>query len=165
MFYNLLSDATVCIFALLVAAAALQDVKNFTIPNVYSLSVIVLYPAFVVSSGTAVDWVAAAGIASACLLVGFLLFALKLCGGGDAKLFAAVALWAGPASILEFTLITAVAGGVIAVGLWASHKASFLVPFLPQGLSCDSETFAKKPMPYGAAIAVGAVYVAFTLLR
>jgi hypothetical protein len=40
-----------------------------------------------------------------------------------------------------------------------------MVPFLPQGTITGSETFAKKPMPYGLAIAVGAVYVAFTLLR
>ncbi|WP_282608123.1 prepilin peptidase [Pelagibius sp. Alg239-R121] len=165
MFYDILNDTTVCIFALVVAAAAYSDVKSFTLPNVYSLSLIILYPAFVLSSGGAIDWVSATGIAAASLVVGFGLFALKICGGGDVKLFAAVSLWAGPALFLEFTLLMALSGGLIAIGLWLTHRASFLVPFLPQGLSCDSETFAKKPMPYGVAIAVGAVYVAFTLLR
>ena len=165
MFYNLLTDTTIYIFALIVAAAAYQDVKSFSLPNIYSLSTVILYPAYVIASGEPVAWLPAVGIAAATLVVGFIFFALKYCGGGDAKLFAAVSLWAGPALMVDFILVTTVSGGLIAISLWLLHRMSFLVPFLPQGLSCDSETFAKKPMPYGAAIAVGAVYVAFTLLR
>lgn len=165
MSYSLLTDTTICIFALIVAAAAYQDVKSFTLPNIYSLCVVILYPAYVLSTSGAVEWLPALGIAALTLVVGFIFFALKLCGGGDAKLLAAVSLWAGPALMVDFILVTTLSGGLVAVSLWLLHRVSFMVPFLPQGLSWNSGTFAKKPMPYGAAIAVGAVYVAFTLLR
>jgi prepilin peptidase CpaA len=165
MYYAILNDTTLSIFALLVVAAAYQDVKSFTIPNIFSLSILILYPAFVLSAAGEVNWLFALGIASGSLIVGFALFAFKLCGGGDAKLFAAVSLWAGPDLMVEFTLLMGITGGIIAVSLWLHHRVSLMVPFLPQGTTTDSETFAKKPMPYGLAIAVGAVYVAFTLLR
>jgi prepilin peptidase CpaA len=156
---------TVCIFALLVATAAYQDVKSFKIPNIYSLSIVFLYPAFVLLSGGTVDWLGAIGVAAIALIIGFALFALKYCGGGDAKLIAAVSLWAGPVLIVEFATLMAIAGGLIAITLWLHHRVSRLVPYLSQAPVHESEIFAKKPMPYGVAIAIGAVYVAFTLLR
>lgn len=165
MSYEILTDTTIYIFALIVAAAAYQDVKSFLLPNAYSLSVVILYPAYVIASGEPVAWLPAVGIAAVSLIVGFIFFALKYCGGGDAKLFAAVSLWAGPALMVDFILVTAVSGGLIAISFWLLNRMSSLAPFLPQGLSGNSVTFAKKPMPYGTAIAVGAVYVAFTLLR
>ena len=165
MFFSFISDITVYIFVLLVAAAAYQDVKSFLLPNIYSVSLIILYPAFVLSSDVPIDWVAGLGVGAITLTVGFALFALKYCGGGDAKLFAAVSLWAGPGLILDFTAITTFAGGLIALGLCLQQRATLLIPFLPQGLSSQSTNLYKKSMPYGAAIAIGAVYVAFTLLR
>ncbi len=165
MFYSLLSDIPIYIFALLVAAAAYSDVKNFTIPNVFSLSIVILYPAYVLTAEVQPEWLTSIGISAIVLTLGFVLFALRICGGGDVKLFAASTLWAGPDLFVVFLALTAVTGGFIAVSLWVGHRAAQTLPFLPQGLNCDSETFAKKPMPYGAAIALGAVYVAFTLLR
>lgn len=165
MFYYSLSNITICLFVLIVASAAYHDIKNFKLPNIHSLSVALLYPAFVLSTDGAVDWVGAIGVASVVLLIGFGLFALKYCGGGDVKLMAAIALWAGPGLGLEFVIITALAGGVIAVAYLLYQQATILVPFLPQSRQQNPTSLSKKPMPYGIAIASGAVYVAFTLLR
>lgn len=163
--YLALNDLIICLFALIAAMAAYQDVKSFTISNSYSLAIIILFPAFVLTADTAPNWLFSLGISVAVLLLGFVLFALKYLGGGDVKLFSAVCLWAGPALFVDFLIVTTFTGGVIAISMWLHHRMSAVLPFLPQGLSCDSETFSKKPMPYGAAIALGAVYVAFTLLR
>jgi prepilin peptidase CpaA len=165
MLHAILNDMTVCIFALLVAAAAYHDVKNFTIPNIFSLSIVLIYPAFVMSSSVEIDWLSAAGVASTALITGFALFVMKFCGGGDAKLFAAASLWAGPSLILDFTFLMGITGGVIVIFLWLLHCGSRTAPFLSQGVTSNTEPFRKRPMPYGVAIAVGAIYVAFILLR
>lgn len=165
MFYSLLSDLPIYIFALLAAAAGYSDVKRFIIPNSFSLSIAILYPAYVLTADIQPDWLFSLGIAATVLTLGFALFAFKICGGGDVKFFTAATLWAGPDLFVVFLSLTAVTGGVIAVSLWIGHRAAPMLPFLTQGLTSNFETFAKKPMPYGAAIALGAVYVAFTLLR
>ncbi len=171
MLYYSLSNITVFIFLLIVLAAAYVDVKRFTLPNVFSLSMLILYPAFVLSSDTSVDWLSSVGVMISVLTVGFILFSLKYCGGGDSKLIAAISLWAGPDLVLDFLILTALAGGVIAFGyiLYARfsflyYQASVFAPFLPQVTTLDSKEILKKPIPYGTAIAIGGVYVAFTLL-
>ncbi len=165
MFASILSNTTICIFALLAAAAAYSDFKSYSIPNSYSLSIILLYPAFVIASGGAIDWLPAITVAAVALSVGFILFALKCLGGGDVKLLTAVTLWAGPTLIVEFLLVTTITGGLYAASMALHRKASAQASFLPQALPAESLTFLKKPMPYGVAIGIGAVYVAFTLLR
>jgi len=104
-------------------------------------------------------------VALAAFFLGFVLFTSGTWGGGDAKLFAAAALWAGPEYIVSFTMITTLAGGVMAIFIWLQHH-------LPRAhvtgmmLHIDTDPdLAKQPMPYAAAIAVGALYVAFTLLK
>ena len=171
MLYYSLSNVVVFIFLIIVLITAYMDVKSFTLPNIYSISVVVLYPAFVLSSDASVDWLSAIGISACVLFVGFILFSLKYCGGGDSKLIAAISLWAGPDLVIDFLLLTALSGGVIAIGYllysrfcFLYFQASTLVPFLSQVTTLDSKEILKKPIPYGTAIAVGGVYVAFTLL-
>jgi len=98
--------------------------------------------------------------AASLLVYGFFLFALKMVGGGDVKLLAATSLWAGPALILSFTFITAIAGGVIGLAMLLLQRRR-AVP-----VSVDSEHGAAPAvMPYGVAIAVGGLMVALTLLK
>lgn len=159
------ADLVVICFAALVFSAAISDILTYLIPNRLSLALVLLYPAYVFTSPQAVDWLPALGLAGAALALGFLLFSLGLCGAGDAKLFAAVALWGGPSLILPLTFITTLAGGVIAAFIWLQHRfARAATPLLAQQ-TAPSPGIGKQQMPYGAAIAVAALYVAFTLLR
>lgn len=156
--------AVVC-FAGLVFATALSDILYYVIPNRLCLAIALVYPTFVLSAPDPVEWTVALGIASAILALGVMLYSVRACGAGDAKLFAVVALWAGPDLILPFVLYTTLAGGVMALFMWAQHRHA-RAPSL--GLAFHGRTdpsFLRQPMPYGAAIAVGALYVAFTLLR
>jgi len=124
-----------------------------------------LYPVYVIAAPQTVEWLPAIGIASAALVLGFALFSVKFCGAGDAKLFAAIALWSGPQFILPFTFITLLAGGVIAIFIWLQHRfAQAATPLLVFQAAPDP-MIGKLQMPYGAAIAVAALYVAFTLMR
>lgn len=163
------SDATVrftiLAFSGLLVAAAASDWKTFTVPNRHSLALVALYPSYVVASGGTVDWMGGLLYGAMAFVVGFLLFVMRLCGGGDVKLFAAVTLWAGPALFLPMAFYTTTAGGIMAAGLWLSYKLKRSV--LPaQLLYASRETeISKQPMPYAVAIAVGGLYVALQLLR
>lgn len=163
-----ISDATasftILAFAGLMIAAAASDWKNFTVPNRYSLAIAALYPSFVIASGGDVNWLGGLIYGALAFGIGFLLFTLRFCGGGDVKLFAAVTLWAGPALFMPMTFYTAVAGGVLAVGLWLNHKYKrSTVPASLLYASRDTRA-SKQPMPYAVAIAVGGIFVALRLL-
>ena len=162
---SIVSAVAILCFAALIFSAAVSDILTFMIPNRVCLTVALLYPAYVVSAGQPVPWLLALAIASGILAAGFVLYSLGACGAGDAKLFAAAALWAGPGLVLPFTIMTTLAGGVVAIFLYLQHRLA-RAPALRMALQTDVDPdFKRQLMPYGAAIAVGGLYVAFTLLR
>ncbi len=144
-------------------AAAISDARSFIIPNRYCLAIALLYPAHILSTGTKVDWIGAVAICSVLLVVGFLLHVGKIIGGGDAKLVAAVALWAGTELFVEFLIITGIAGGAMALALWLRHRLSRAASAGLFFFTPPDPNFVKQPMPYAIAIAAGGLYVAFTL--
>ena len=150
-------------FAGLLVAAAISDARSFIIPNRYCLAIALLYPAHVLSTGANVDWIGAMAIGMALLVVGFLLHLGRIVGGGDAKLVAAVALWAGTELLVEFLIITGVAGGAMALAIWIRHRMSRAASAGLFFLAPPDPNFVKQPMPYALAIASGGLYVAFTL--
>lgn len=157
--------ASICIlsFAGLVFVGALSDIRSYLIPNRVCLAVAFLYPVFVMASPEPVAWLPALMTGGAVLLSGFLLFALNLFGAGDAKFLAAIALWAGSDHVLSLLLITALSGGIFALLIWFQARLA-AAPTPAMALVTGAEKgFARQPMPYGAAIAVGALYLAFTL--
>ena len=161
----LASNLALLALAGLVFSVAVSDILRYRIPNRVCLTLALLYPAYVLAAGQPVAWLPALGVAAACLLAGFILFSVNACGAGDAKFFAVVALWAGPALILPLGLITSLAGGVMVLFLWVQHRLA-RAPSAAMVLQTVADPgFSKQPMPYGAAIAVGGLYVAFTLLR
>lgn len=157
-------QSTVVCFGILLIWAAYSDARSFTIPNKLPISITLLYPAYVIGTPMPVDWVGAIAIASILLIVGFCLFACKAFGGGDAKLMAATSLWVGPGLLMDFVFITALAGGVIAGGMWLQHRLSRAISIGHVLVTSDEEDFGKRPMPYGVALALGGLYVAFTIL-
>ena len=164
--YSLPSTLQVAIlaFAVLTVLAAYSDVKDLTIPNRYCLAIATLFPIYALQTDQVVDWPATLGLAGGLLLVGFLLFARRLVGAGDVKLAAAVALWAGPDHFLLFTTLSGIAGGGLALLLWFRHRLE-RAPAPSHVFITDADPdFAKRPMPYGVAIAAGGLYVAFTLI-
>src|SRR5437764_8223182 len=103
--------------AVLIAAAG-WDLASFTIPNFLQCVLLVGFALFAVFSGmapAALGWHALA--ATIGLAAGFALFALGLIGGGDAKLFACVALWFGLPDVFSYAVIASVFGGVLTVML------------------------------------------------
>src|SRR3546814_14803744 len=77
---------TIPAFAGLLISAAASDWRSLTIPNRYSLAIVALFPSYMLVTGNA-DWAMHLALGSGAFALGFLLFALRLCGGGDVMLF------------------------------------------------------------------------------
>ena len=137
--------------------AAISDLLTMKIPNWLCLAIAVLFlPAAWLTDMSAAAIGYSLGVAVAVFAVCFLLFALNVMGGGDAKLLTALALWFGlTPSLLVFLVDVAFAGGILTLLIllirWKSHLVTDRGLWLPFSL-----TTAKK-IPYGIAIAAGAI--------
>jgi len=116
MFANLLvNQAVVGVFVGLLVAVAIIDVRHLTISNRYCAAIVLLYPVYVVTAPYGVDWIDGAIVGAVALTIGFLLFSMRLVGGGDVKFFATVSLWAGSHWLEEYVFVTALVGGAFAL--------------------------------------------------
>ena len=146
-------------FATLLIAAAYSDLRRFEIPNAISIALVLLYPVFLLTGSGITHPVIAVAIAVAAFLIGGGLFAAGWLGGGDVKLFAAVALWVSPAGFPDFLVGTALFGGVLALILMTKHGATLAGRFqIAPPVAAMSAL--KRPMPYGVAIAVAGIVTA-----
>jgi prepilin peptidase CpaA len=140
-------------FAGLLAWASYEDARDYLIPNRICGAVVALFPIYVLTTGHwSILWPSLL-VALGVFVVGFMLFSRGLLGGGDVKLMAAVALWAGPDLALPFVFITGVAGGLLSLAMIA-----------PRLFAREGAVLAGPPVPYGVAVAAGGLYVAFHLL-
>lgn len=145
-----------------VLAAARSDAHELRIPNALSAAILALFGVYAAVALTPQAAAVALGLAASTLLLGFIAYRRGLMGGGDAKLLAACMAWAGPAYALEFLAVTAIAGGVIALALVSPLTARAAVAM--QRNWPARAVGAKASMPYGVAIAAGALVVVVELL-
>ena len=158
---HLLQAALLTVFPALVIIAGLTDVTSFTIPNRISviLALAFLPAAFALGLAPGVVGINIA-VGAAGLVAGMAMFALGWIGGGDAKLFAVAGLWIGWPAALPFMLVTALAGGALALIL-LNARSQMLRPYLGEAPGWVGKLVQPGgDVPYGAAIAVGAL-VAF----
>ena len=155
---NLIQAALLAIFPLLVILAALSDVTSFTIPNrISALLFLAFFPAALALGRPLGEVGVDLAIFAAALLAGMGMFAAGWIGGGDAKLLAAASLWLGLSAMPAFLLVTALAGGALAV-LLMNVRSSWVQPYLggaPGWLARLATPGAD--VPYGVAIATGAL--------
>ncbi len=151
-------------FMILVVASAIEDARRMVIPNRYCLSIALLYPVHVLTASDPVQWWIALLVAVALFALGFFAYTRGWTAGGDAKLVAAIGLWAGVDHVAGFLILTGIMGGLMAFVLWLRHRAQ-RAPSLGMLPYTEADPdFIKKPMPYGVAIGAGGLYVAFTVL-
>lgn len=140
--------------SLLLLWAAITDVRHRRISNKVVLSILGLFGLWVAVQlskeaslyGAIVSPLIAAGVVFA---VGAGLFAMRLMGGGDVKLLAVMALFAGPALSVPFVLYVVVAGGIVALGTLLHAKIT------------HQEDDTPPKVPYGVAIMAGGLWVCF----
>jgi prepilin peptidase CpaA len=155
---HFLQTAMLLIFPVLVIAAALRDATSYTIPNRLSIVLIAAFPLVALALGLPLAAIGLnLGIGVAALLVGMGMFALGWIGGGDAKLFAAAALWLGLAPVAIYLAVTGVAGGALAVGL-LGLRSTHVRPWLPARPAWLARLVEPgENVPYGVAICIGAL--------
>ncbi len=137
-------------FALLLPAllvwAASGDFLTRIIPNALAVALAAAFIAMALGTGWPPALILShASCAAIMLAAGFALFGGGVIGGGDAKLFAAAALWFGWEWIAPLAVATSLFGGILAV-------VYLTVPRLAN---------AGRPasLPYGVAIAAAGLYL------
>lgn len=159
----LLQACCLAAFALLLAAAAWQDLRTLRIANGFSLAIaasFVLWAAAGLRMGRlGPEQIGmAVGCAAVVFAVGTVAFAVGAIGGGDVKLMAAASMFAGLPQQLDFLTVTALAGGILALAMLAG------APIGPAGESSGAIVHARvRHLPYGPAIAAGGLWVAALL--
>jgi len=141
---------------LLLLGAACWDLASFTIPNFINVAVIAIFPVFALAAGlplTGLGLHLLAGFLG--LAIGFALFALGYIGGGDAKLFAGIALWMGFADLLPYALLASVFGGFLTLALLMLRQWPLPESFARQSWILKLHD-ARSGVPYGVALAAGA---------
>lgn len=137
--------------------AVITDVRSFRIPNIVNAVLVLAFPLAVLVSPQHIIWWSHLAAGAALLAMGFTLFALRMIGGGDAKLLAAVGLWFGLDSLLMLVLVITLVGGGVTLGLLALRSPLVVVP-LAVRLGKLPDLFEKGgPVPYALAIVGGAV--------
>ncbi len=162
---ELLNLVTVAAFAGVLVWAAVQDFLSLRISNWTTLAVLALYPVYLLSAAQMVALPMALAIGGLVFLVGFVLFHFKIFGGGDVKLFAAVALWAGAPLVVNFLLTVAVVGAVMAILLMSPLR--LLLPYMAVAtrIKADMAHLMQLQIPYGVPIAAGGLFVATRLMH
>ena len=146
----------VILLPLLLVASAGWDLASFTIPNFLNLAVVgafLLVAAVAGLSWSLIGWHLLAGLAG--LVLGFTLFALGWIGGGDAKLFAGVALWLGFSDLMAYALVASVCGGALTITIMLLRQ--YPLPALLARQTWFTRLHdARSGIPYGVALAAGA---------
>ena len=156
---GLLHIGCLALLAALLIGAGAQDLRTMHIANGFSLAIaglFVVWAGVELSAGrmSAATLAMAIGCAVLVFAVGAAAFAVGALGGGDVKLLAAVTLFAGPAGVVDFLAITAIAGGLLGLAMLAG------APLGQPALAGPLRARLRRGLPYGPAIAAGGLWVA-----
>ena len=160
-----MSSATLSVLVAGLAAATVIDLRTRRIPNVLTAAMIAV--------GIALAVAGSSGISVPASLIGFVLglllmmpgYALGATGAGDVKLMGAVGALVGPALVVKAFLLTAIAGGVLAV-IVAARRKRLGATLAQTGRLVAAPTDAPKEIraatsgsrfAYGPAIATGSI--------
>jgi prepilin peptidase CpaA len=156
------------VFALLLGAVCISDVRARRIPNALVLATALLG---VVYSLASAPWVPGAAKAFGGLAVGLAIwlpfYALRVLGAGDVKFFAAASAWLGAGAAVEAALIAAVLGGLLSA-VWIIREQAWWVTLVRgaqmrlAGVRDQTPDAAKRSrLPYGVAMAGGLAVAAW----
>lgn len=155
-----LIKAAACV---VLAMLAFSDLRSRRLPNLAVAAFAALYIAEAANAGSSrASLEAHAAVGALSLVLAALLFRLGWLGGGDAKLAAAVFLWAGPAQATTVLVIVSVCG--LFVGLTVLAAGAMMRTDALAGAAKRLAWIAPtRGVPYGVALSLGGV-VAVLLL-
>lgn len=143
------------VFPAAMIMAASFDFFTMTIPNWLSAGLAAAFLALAPLAGLGAGdmaWHAGAGLAM--LAVGFALFSFGWIGGGDAKLFAATALWLGWEHLLYYAVVFSLIGGALTLAILVARRVP--LPAVLGRVGWVARLHAPRGgIPYGIALAIG----------
>jgi prepilin peptidase CpaA len=147
-----------CVYPACLCWAAKSDIESMTIPNRLTLGLAAAFVPVALLAGLGWEgWVLHLGLGAAGLVLGMVLFAFRLMGGGDAKLIAAAALWMGLDGFIALLIYTALAGGALTLAILGARKLyGHYAGVLPANLGRHLQE--KGDIPYGVAICIGGLF-------
>jgi prepilin peptidase CpaA len=153
----MISFLSVTVFPLLMIVAGTGDALSMRIPNWLTALIALSFLPMALLTGMPWSVIGEHALVGLGLFVaGFALFALGVFGGGDSKLLAAAGLWLGWADLMPFLVMTAFAGGILAicVALWSAINVASEIR---EGSVFRHLGKIKPNVPYGYAFAIGAL--------
>ncbi len=155
----MLEFALFLFFPAAMALAGSMDLFTMTIPNRITVGLVIGFVA-VLPFAPPGWWGLASHLGAFALMlaIGVLMFSQGWCGGGDAKLLAATALWLGLERMLDYLVIVSIAGGVLVLALLMFRAITPPLWMLNQGWAMRLHEKAGG-VPYGIALAVGGLWI------
>ena len=153
LLHKIVKRTDVAIFLIVLAAgcllmAAVSDIRAFKISNIYPAFLLLLFLASRMIWGfSPTDWSHLMHFAIS-LAAGMVFFRIGWVGGGDAKLYAAAAIWFAGLNAALLIFATGMAGLLLAI--------VYVVKRLTSRTNGSSRRTERR-IPYGAAIAGGAL--------
>ena len=157
LFISFIFITSVIALVILCLCAVYSDIKRFIISNKLCLAIALLFiPAYLAAPDVFGSlWNPWLG-GFVMLIAGFIIFALRIMGGGDAKLAAALGFWVGLDHLPIFIFVWSLVGGAQAlVTLYLKWQKPFKNPM--QGGWFDQAQKGTNQIPYGLALVVGAL--------
>ena len=141
----------VTILAVALVAAATEDVVRLRISNLTVAAVLIIAAVAVAIVGPSIELWQNFALLAVFLAIGTGMFSAGLLGGGDVKLFAAVALWFDLQTSLFLLAAVFMAGGLLAL--------IFIFSRIILRRDRPNVSGSRKVLPYGVAIAAGSLIV------
>jgi prepilin peptidase CpaA len=161
-FAGIIDWLALLVFTAAALAAAFSDIERFLIPNRFPAAIALAFLIFAIGKPKTI-WLYGPLSGALLLAVGVLLFERGMLGGGDVKLLTATSLWAGFDQLALLGLVTAFVGGTLALlQLLPLHRLSPARSAAPVEGGLRGKL--QQPIPFGVAIASGAVCVALSRL-
>jgi prepilin peptidase CpaA len=165
------------VFSLLLAIGCVTDLRTRRIPNGLNAAILLggLMYGFIVLGGLTGVFRSLAGAALG-FTIWIAFYALGVMGAGDVKFFAAAGAWLGPAATWRAALVAALAGGVLALFFLLRDKrlggairdlalAAAARNVQVAGVGGETEPSRRRHLPYGVALAIGALALAWFPLQ
>jgi prepilin peptidase CpaA len=157
MGWSIGSDLAVGAYVFALVYAGMSDFLSLRIPNWLTGALAAAFPVAALLVGQDVHWLSHLEAGFGTFVVGAILFALRVMGGGDVKLLAAVALWVGLSQLLSFVVLTAFIGGAFALVVLLLRAPAVQLGVLALFKRLPPFAHENTPIPYGVPIAIAGI--------
>jgi len=161
MFEPLFYHITLALFSAVMIVCAISDLTHYRIPNIFILFLLGLYPVFVFVAPQPVLWGQGLAVGGVFFLIGLLLFRSGVMGGGDVKLIAVTALWAGVPGLATFVFFMAISGAAMSLFMMSRFRGASAYLCARMGFETAHQKLMTPQLPYGVAVAIGGLSIVY----